>query len=145
VIFFQRYALLVDGFVQALLALPQNGRPQGGGGAGAAEGSLLVTREQFLRLMEQARRFPPRQKRVSRSDLEPEELFLLSDPLNHGFVTMKRVRRIVAAMGLSLRRDPKLQQQLVRLGRECAEDHYVVTYDRFIVFVERLRGNHTPN
>ena len=140
-----RHALLVDGFVQALLALPQNSRLQGSNGnvmVEGAENKVLVTRDQFLRLLEQARRFSPRQKRVTRNDLEPEELFLLSDPLGYGFVTMKRVRRIVSAMGLSGRRDARVAEQLVRLGQESAEDHYVVTYDRFIVFIERVRGKY---
>jgi hypothetical protein len=51
---------------------------------------------------------------------------------------MKKCRRIVASMGLSLK-DPRVTQQLLRLGRECSEDNFVVTYDRFILFVERLR------
>jgi hypothetical protein len=55
---------------------------------------------------------------------------------------MKRVRRIVSAMGLSGRRDARVAEQLVRLGQESAEDHYVVTYDRFIVFIERVRGKY---
>ena len=119
-----------------MLSLPANVRLHGPGGGGA--GAVLVSRAQFLRLIEQCRRFPPRQRRVAREDLEPEEIFIISDPLAHGFVTMKKVRRIVGSMGLSLQ-DPAVKQQLVRLGRECAEDNYVVTYDRFIVFVERLR------
>jgi len=131
-----RVALLVDAFTQALLALPANVRLATGGGGGAA--AILIGREHFLRLIEQCRRFPVRQRRVTREDLEPEEIFVISDPLAHGFVTMKKVRRIVSSMGLNPR-DPAVAAQLQRLGRECAEDHYVVTYDRFIVFVERCR------
>ena len=42
-------------------------------------------------------------KQLRRKDLEPEELFVIIDPLAYGFITMKQTRRIVSTMGLDLR------------------------------------------
>ena len=72
--------------------------------------NVPVTRDQFLVLLRQCQRFPMRQmaspgtgKQLRRKDLEPEELFVIIDPLAYGFITMKQTRRIVSTMGLDLR------------------------------------------
>jgi Ca2+-binding EF-hand superfamily protein/tetratricopeptide (TPR) repeat protein len=126
-----RIGLLMESFISSLLALPTNTDD-------VHAGNVLINRENFLRFLEQGRRFVTRQKKVTREDLEPEELFIISDPQGYGFITMKRVRHVVRSMGIDPKRK-EVAKELLKLGKESAEDNYVVTYDRFIVFIERLR------